>query len=97
MHLTQETLWTQEERLAQLDSMSLLPRRVVKCPDDDSVADVTVESLQAYIAVLLERMHIETLVHGNLLKDVRPPFHSVWEPLLIMRRFTGSHQSLQDC
>lgn len=35
-------------------------------------ADLTVENLQAYIDTLFARMHIETLVHGNVLKDVRP-------------------------
>lgn len=43
-------------------------------------ADLTVENLQAYIDAIFDRMHIEILVHGNVLKDVRPLF----SPLLIL-------------
>ncbi|KAI5476508.1 a-pheromone processing metallopeptidase ste23 [Pseudohyphozyma bogoriensis] len=50
LHMTQQTYWTPEDKLAELDN-------------------VTVENVQEYIQELLKRMHIETLVHGNLLKD----------------------------
>lgn len=55
LHLTQETMWTPEEKLAQLEK-------------------ITVESLQSYITAMLERTHLEILVHGNLLKDVSISF-----------------------
>lgn len=35
-----------------------------------STVDVTCETLRAYIEEMLGRLHIETLVHGNMLKEV---------------------------
>ncbi|KAG0316487.1 Insulinase (Peptidase M16), partial [Dissophora globulifera] len=46
-YLTQEKLWTQEEKLAEL-------------------RDLTSEDIQAFYPMLLSRLHIEGLIHGNI-------------------------------
>jgi len=46
-YLTQEKLWTQEEKLAELK-------------------DLTPADIEAFYPVLLSRLHIEGLVHGNM-------------------------------
>ncbi|KAF8931622.1 Metalloenzyme, LuxS/M16 peptidase-like protein [Dissophora ornata] len=46
-YLTQEKLWTQDEKLAELQ-------------------DLTAEDIQAFYPMLLSRLHIEGIVHGNM-------------------------------
>ncbi|KAF9941217.1 Insulinase (Peptidase M16) [Modicella reniformis] len=46
-YLTQEKLWTHEEKLAELK-------------------DLTAEDIQEFYPVLLSRLHIEGLIHGNM-------------------------------
>ncbi|KAF9357740.1 Insulinase (Peptidase M16) [Mortierella sp. NVP85] len=46
-YLTQEKLWTHEEKLAELK-------------------DLTPEDIQSFYPVLLSRLHIEGLIHGNM-------------------------------
>jgi insulysin len=73
-HLTQETMWKPEEKLALLDRSSRFSLSNQNSTDPSffkTNLDITATSLQEYITLLLSRMHIETLVHGNMLKDVR--------------------------
>ena len=75
-YLMQHKVNTPKEKLAVLDGEMGSPsyaccskparRLIAHIP---SSAEITPESLKAYIPKLLEKVHIEGLVHGNMLKD----------------------------
>ncbi|KAM0753884.1 hypothetical protein T439DRAFT_338697 [Meredithblackwellia eburnea MCA 4105] len=62
------------------------------------IDNVTVESLQAYVADLIGRLHVEVLVHGNMLKNEAMQLAKVPETILAPNPLTPvellSHRAL---
>jgi len=64
----------------------------------DSILEITPESLQDHISRVLARLHIESLVHGNMLKDEAVELSNTIEGILNPQPLTTeelkSHQAL---
>lgn len=77
-YLTMEKYYTPEEYITELESGSHYSfcvgdngaRAVTKLCSLHFVSDLKPEDVQEFIPRLFERMHIDALVHGNMLKDV---------------------------
>lgn len=48
----------------------IMAKKVTDCVCSLSIPDVTLPRLKAFIPQLLSRLHIETLLHGNITKQV---------------------------
>lgn len=68
-HLTQAVSYTVDEKLKALDRASPVLDRCPQRLTFRTRTEITPANLQSHIAALFSRMHIESLVHGNVLRD----------------------------
>lgn len=68
-YVTQNKAHLPQTKLEVLDSAST-DGALCCCAELTSTAEVTPETLKAYVPGLLSKLHIESLIHGNMLKDV---------------------------
>jgi len=82
-YLLSQRAWTPQEKLAEL-VCECASCWCGKCLTNLALLVLSPDDVQAHIPQLLARVHIETLVHGNVSKDVSLVFLiGIWDLLTL--------------